>query len=271
MGSLTLPKNAPNIGECIYCGTKEGPLSREHAVPYALHGEWTLLNASCRSCAGITSRFEKDSLGLYDHIRAVLNMRTRHPKRRSLTLPVVIAADGDQTIEVPLTDYPLYLPSPIFLPPGIIDRRPPTAGMPVLGLPLQHIAGPTYQQTQARHGHDFAGTRHSFSPELFALTLAKIAYCAAIYVLGLDPLRNSPLRGIILGYNPCLGHFVGSWNREIMNAQQGPIALQVRSRGATVDVIIRFFAQFGTPEYHVVVGTVDPEFVKSPEWPHEWR
>ena len=269
MSSLPLPKNAPNIGECIYCGTKEGPLSREHAVPYALHGEWTLLNASCRSCAGITSRFEKDSLGLYDRIRTVMNMRTRHPERRSITLPVVVAADGGQTIEVPLMDYPVYLPIPVFLPPGIIDGRPLAAGMPVLSLSLQPIAGPTYQEAQTRHGHDFAGTRHSFSPELFALTLAKIAYCAAIYVLGLDPLRNSPLRGIILGDNHCLGHFVGSWNGEIMNVQQGPVALQVRSRGGTVDVFIRFFAQFGAPEYHVVVGTVDQDFVKSPEWP--WK
>jgi hypothetical protein len=29
------------IGECIYCGTRDAPLGKEHAVPYGLNGSWT--------------------------------------------------------------------------------------------------------------------------------------------------------------------------------------------------------------------------------------
>ena len=269
MGTLPLPRKPRNIGECIYCGTTEGQLTKEHAVPYALHGTWTLLNASCGSCAVITSRFEKNTLDLYGHIRTALKMRTRHPDKRLPTLPLVVDADRKKTIQVPVLEYPLYLPVPVFLPPGIKTGRPLTPGMSVLDLTLQHIAGPSYKEVQARHGYDFVGTRHSFSPELFAQTLAKIAYCAGIYMLGLAPMRNSPLRQIILSNNLCFGHWIGSWSGDVINAQQGPIAVKVLSSGATVEVVIRFFAQFNTPEYHVVLGTIDSEFVNSPEWP--WK
>ncbi len=27
------------VGKCIYCGTKQPPLTREHVVPYGLGGE----------------------------------------------------------------------------------------------------------------------------------------------------------------------------------------------------------------------------------------
>jgi hypothetical protein len=55
-----LSPNSPDIGECIYCGERDAPLSTEHAVPYALNGPWTLLRASCKRCADITTGFERD-------------------------------------------------------------------------------------------------------------------------------------------------------------------------------------------------------------------
>jgi hypothetical protein len=63
---LSVPKNARDVGQCIYCDATEEPLGKEHAVPYGLNGPWTLLRASCRICADITHRFERDSLrGLF--------------------------------------------------------------------------------------------------------------------------------------------------------------------------------------------------------------
>jgi len=46
------------IGECVYCGAKEN-LANEHIVPLALGGNLVLQNASCRSCAKITGKFEQ--------------------------------------------------------------------------------------------------------------------------------------------------------------------------------------------------------------------
>ena len=41
------------------------------------------------------------------------------------------------------------------------------------------------------------------------------------------------------------------------------------ANGSDIHVILRLFAQFGGPEYHVVLGPADPEFVGSPDWPFE--
>jgi hypothetical protein len=41
--------------------------------------------------------------------------------------------------------------------------------------------------------------------------------------------------------------------------------------GSGIHVVIRLFAQFGAPEYHVVVGEPDPAFVASSHWPSTWR
>ena len=54
-----------------------------------------------------------------------------------------------------------------------------------------------------------------------------------------------------------------------MTEPKGAHTIQVHASGSDVHVILRLFAQFGTPEYHVVLGEADPEFVRSGAWP--WR
>ena len=56
------------IGQCIYCFTRVSPLSKEHVIPLGLtitsdhSGNLLLHEASCETCARITSRFELDAL-----------------------------------------------------------------------------------------------------------------------------------------------------------------------------------------------------------------
>src|SRR5262245_1011222 len=125
MAFLPVPKNARDIGACVYCGSTNGPLQREHAVPYGLNGTWTLLRASCPACADITHRFERDTLkALWPALRAVLTLRTRRNAHPS-SLPLVIERGGvSQTIQVAREQYPLYLPTPIFLEPGYVTGQP---------------------------------------------------------------------------------------------------------------------------------------------------
>src|SRR5258705_11525776 len=98
MADLFVPPNGRVIGECIYCGSTRG-LTREHAVPYGLNGAWTLHDASCDVCAGITQRFERDTLkSLLPAVRTVLAMQTRRPKERPKTLPLVFETGDVQRI-----------------------------------------------------------------------------------------------------------------------------------------------------------------------------
>jgi hypothetical protein len=265
-----VPINAPDIGECIYCGATDRPLGTEHAIPYALNGEWTLLRASCDDCARITSRFEREALrGLLPAIRNVLGMRTRRKKDRAKTLAVVLEAGGQQsTVELPPNDFPLYLPTPVFPAPGVVTGRP---AMPYVQSNLRfiHIRGPSFEEFNKRHpGADFVGTRVTYAPDDFARGLAKIGYCFAVYTLGIAPLRDSPIRRVILGEDPCVGHWVGSWLDEPVNDAKGLHAARVKAsvNGDDLHVVLRLFAQFGAPEYHIALGRVRPEYVQSPQW-----
>lgn len=271
MAFLRIPKNAPDIGECIYCGSREEPLRREHAVPYGLNGPWTLGRASCGNCADITHRFERDTLrSLLPAVRTVLSFQTRRPQKRPQSLSLVIEAGSVQRdVQVPFGDFPLYLPTPLLPPPGVVSGGPPKRDLRV-DLKFIHIAGPTFEAAAQRYPDiDFVGARLNFSPEDFARTLAKIGFCAAVYALGIAPFRCSPLRRAILGEDRCIGHWVGSWKGDPINEPKGLHVMQVRACGTDIHVILRLFAQFGSPEYHVVVGPADPEFVRSSAWP--WK
>jgi len=271
MAFLSVPSNARDVGECIYCGAGGDSLHREHAVPYGLNGPWTLLRASCGSCANITHRFERDTLkGLMPSIRTVLEMQTRRPGGRPTTLPLVLEAGGMRRIvQVPPSEFPLYLPTPLFQVPGAVAGRPPIPGISA-EMRFIHIAGPSFEDLAQRYsGNDFVGAHLTFSPEQFAQTLAKIAFCAGVFVLGIAPFRRSPIRRVILGEDRCIGHWVGSWTGEPVNQAKGLHAMKLRACGSELHVNLRLFAQFGAPEYHVVLGPADADFVDSEAWP--WK
>jgi hypothetical protein len=112
--------NGRDVGECIYCGERNGSLATEHAVPYGLNGPWTLLRASCGTCAKITTRFEHDAMRrLWPDGRNVLAMQSRRRDKRSATLPLVLQRDGlEEVVQVPRTKFPTYL--------GILRHNLPT-------------------------------------------------------------------------------------------------------------------------------------------------
>jgi hypothetical protein len=269
MPQLQIPANSPDIGECIYCGRHSEPLSREHAVPYGLNGPWTLLRASCSGCSSITHGFERDVLrDLWLPVRSVLALSTRRKRARPKMLPLILESNGvRRTIEVPLAEFPGYLPTPIFPPPGVIVGRPKDA-LVEAKLHFRHVKGPTFQTVAAQYpGTDFVGGRVTLMPEQFGRMLAKVAFCAAVHAIGIAPVRKSPIRDIVLGADPHVFHRVGSWIGDPINNSVGLHTMQLRASGAELHVILRLFAQFGTPEYHIALGPADEAFVASPSWP----
>jgi hypothetical protein len=267
---LPVPRNAPDIGECIYCSATGNDLDKEHAIPYGLNGPWTLLRASCSRCADITHRFERDTLrSLLGPVRTVLAMQTRRPKLRPKSLALVVESNGVQrTIQLPPKEFPLYLPTPLLPPPGCLAGALPSQQVSPK-MAFLHLAGPSFEEVARQHAADFVGARLNFSPLDFSRTLAKVAFTAAVYVLGLAPFTNTPIRRVILGEDPSVNHWVGSWAGEPVNEAKGLHAMQVRASGTDIHVILRLFAQFGAPEYHVVLGSAAPEFASSSLWP--WK
>jgi hypothetical protein len=196
-------------------------------------------------------------------------MQTRRGKKRPACIPLVLESAGaKKTIQVSPTEFPLYLPTPLFPPPGVLAGTAPSPAISA-HLNFVHVAGPSFEEVGRRHGVDFVGARLTFSPQEFARALAKIAFSAAVYALGTAPFKHTPIRRVILGKDPCVGHWVGSWTGEPMNEAKGLHAMKIRASGSDVHVILRLFAQFSAPEYLVVLGPADPDFVNSEAWP--WK
>lgn len=66
---------------------------------------------------------------------------------------------------------------------------------------------------------------------------------------------------------------VGGWWRDPINTTDGGLhAIKVMHSqpGDYIHAFIRLFAQFGAPEYHVLLGPADPAFVACPDWPAKW-
>jgi len=79
-------------------------------------------------------------------------------------------------------------------------------------LDLIRLGGPTLQQASQDYlGADFIGAHANFSAEYFARTVAKIGFCAAVSALGIAAFTHTPIRKMILGSDPCIGYWVGSW------------------------------------------------------------
>lgn len=186
--------NSCEIGECIYCGECDAPLRNEHAIPYGLNGPWTLLRASCDACAKITSRFEHEAMRrLWPDVRTALAMQSRRRDKRSMTLPLVVQRDGVQeTVQVPRTKFPTYLPTPLFPPPATFWTDRPVRGV-FTNLDVLHVCGPTFAEASKEYpGNNFFGMHINFSAEDFARMLAKIGFCAAVATVGLGAFTNTP-------------------------------------------------------------------------------
>jgi hypothetical protein len=273
---LRVPWDARKIGECIYCGSRTPPLGREHAVPYGLNGPWTLLEASCDTCAKITHRFERDTRrSLWPDLRNALSMQSRRRGERSPTLPLVVERNGvRETLQVGRSEFPIYLPTPLFPPPAVLWRNTPIRGV-FTNFDTMHIAGPTFKEVSQRYpGANFVGAHTNFSPEAFARTLAKIGFCAGVHALGIGAFTHTPIREVILGSDPSICRWVGSWHGEAVNeTNEGLHAMKVQLSmpNSVIHVIIRLFAQFGAPEHHVVLGPADPAFIATDDWPSIWR
>jgi hypothetical protein len=273
---MKVTSNAREVGECIYCGVRDVELGTEHAVPYGLNGPWTLLKASCGKCAQITSHFEHDVMrSLWPDLRNALAMQSRRRDKRSPTLPLVVMRNGvKETIQVPRTEYPTYLATPLFPPPAKFWSNRLVRGV-FTNLDTIHLAGPTFRQASERYpGADFVGAHANFSPDDFARMVAKIGFCAAVYALGLGAFTDTPIRKVILGADLCIGHWVGCWYGEPVNGTHGglhEIRVKCSQPDAEIHAFVRLFAQFGAPEYHVLLGPADRTFVASSAWPAAWN
>ncbi|HEY4361746.1 MAG TPA: hypothetical protein VGN17_12280 [Bryobacteraceae bacterium] len=211
---------------------------------------------------------------LWPDVRTALAMQSRRKDIRAATLPLVVQRNGmRETIQVPRTQCPIYLPTPLFPPPSILWSQNPVRGV-FTSLGVKHLCGPTFEEVSKTYpGAEFVGMHLNFGPELFARTLAKIGYCAAVATVGIGAFTTTAMRDIIIGADERIGHWVGSWWKQPINGTGGglhEIRVMLSQPNNCVHAFIRLFAQFGAPEYHVIIGPADRAYIASTNWPAKW-
>lgn len=253
--------NSKEIGQCIYCGSKD-KLTKEHIVPKAFSGNRTLLKASCVSCARITSRFETDLLkhsvsgpsGMLYDLRVVLNM----PSRRKSTTNVKIKQiqenemTGERTEEmVDPDDYVGVVFFPIFNEPDCITGLSHDRGIVIEDIEwMTYVSNANKAKKGYKYGVNFRSRQGDF-PRL----LAKIAYGTAVFELGYERVKNSPLIDIILNNSSSQAKWIGCDPNNTMKSVKSPWAIELGSYKNRLAVKIKFLPDFpdDTPEYVVVI------------------
>src|SRR5262245_46504142 len=116
------------VGKCIYCGTTEGQLTKEHIIPFGLGGNWILPQASCSTCSGITRDVEQFCLRpMLGPFRIRLKLPTRRPKERPTILPLeYVRTDGvRERSTVPAEEFPGVCFGFRWSAPGLLRGQPP--------------------------------------------------------------------------------------------------------------------------------------------------
>jgi hypothetical protein len=255
------------VGACIYCRTTTGKLADEHIVPAALNGNKVLVAACCEPCRVATSRYENTFLESIRLARYALGMgQARRRKKKKVvpaTAPVRLTTAGQtKEVELPFDEHPNAIALPIFRRARVLvdehgDQSLATDGEPVI---LGFGAHPI--DVAKKHGAEQVTLQQALTNDELARTLAKIAYCDAVGVFGLDAFIDVPVLPAICDGAADIGRWVGTIERE-RPAAANPNVLctiqmkMIRSRDTdpwVVHALVRLFSNAPAPVYEVVVG-----------------
>ena len=247
----------PPIGFCIYCdadGSSVG-LTDEHAIPFGLNGWLLLRKASCKSCAKITGTIEQRSLrGFLLEARTHLNMQTRRPKERPTTFRAFLKSPDGQAVEthLPISKNPMVLRLPNLGNPPILSGHTGGAWIEHIS-PIfwTFIGANTPAQVEAAKNLD--SKILDYAPTQFALFLAKVAHCCAVFhkgYKGFEPL----LAKKIISQSLDISDYVGGCARPLIQERNTSFHVNVRTKQDWVIVELCLFAHLGAPYYEVVVG-----------------
>lgn len=243
------------IGKCIYCGATDVPLTKEHIIPLGLDGDRVLPKASCVPCAAITSAVEghcqRKMLGAF---RQGVGFRSRRKKPEKLPLNVTYADGQTGTIMLSAKRYPRSIVLPVFPIARALRGMPPELD----GVALR---GSGWWSFRDQNALDRLGAKHGFvtvdggevDPLFWARMIAKIAHGAAVEKYGVDSFQHLAA-DFVLGKAPGMNYLVGCMGEEtIQTTDAHTVGFRTHISGMIV-VLVRLFANFGAPTYHVLVG-----------------
>jgi len=253
------PTRIESKGECIYCGAKDVELTDEHVLPYFIGGNHVINDASCKPCAKVTSRFERDvAKGLWNDARSAYDAPSRRKKKRKKYIFLADQKNPGNKLKIPYKEYPAPM---VFY---CMD----TAGF-LLGLSetVDRINTWTFKAIVDQKKLDAFEEKYpgqltatmKFNHDSYARLLEKIAY--GQIMCSLDPGDFRPIcLPYILGKKTNHTFIVGS-RKSIPEPQAGLGYSMSTICFGTSDYLLlmvelRIVADNHTPVYHILVGDV---------------
>jgi hypothetical protein len=233
-------------------------LTDEHVVPLSLGGRHILVQASCRSCADITTKFERDvARDMWGDARNSYNVASRRKKERKTHLFLTDPTNPARRVKVPYAEYPAAMVFYKMGGAGLLEGMPDTVDLSTqwqLVAVADNAKANAFQET---FGVPLtAKFRHL--PESFARLLAKVGYCHFLTVLEPGDFRPICLP-YIMGARKNPSYVVGG-TFEIAEAETVGYRLSTVGFGSLNRLMlvaeIRLFSNAATPTHHVVVGDV---------------
>jgi hypothetical protein len=179
----------PAVGKCIYCGTTQGRLTREHIIGRGIGGNVTLAKASCAHAEGVKSKKKKCSditrdieQFCFNDMLGYIRHRSGMPSSKKLTTLPQTIIHLDKRVEIKdieIVDHIGTFAVPTFAGPGILIGH---TGTPNVGA-WNYTVRPEVL-AQFPEGTRVGGSK--FNGRIFARMLAKIAHAFAAADAGLD-------------------------------------------------------------------------------------
>ena len=251
----------PQIGRCIYCGTTDPPLTKEHIIGRAIGGDLVLGRAACERHAAVTSQIERSVFGeTWLAPRLALGFRTARRQRRPAKFPLKITrGENEVTVDVPVEDFPAVLSFPVLDPPGRLLGREPTDQITIRGTVQVVVGRATLEDFTRKQGAKSVAVTVTFVGHAFARMLAKVGYAFAVWASAqgtIPPIGEVYVLPAILGTASDVGTWVGSAPDTQLANTAHRHALTLWIHQGEIFVRLALFAQFGAPEYLVLVGRV---------------
>jgi hypothetical protein len=255
---MKIENRLATIGRCIYCGSTDPPLTKEHIIPQGLKGREFLHQASCENCRRKTQAFEQDVLReMMRPLRIQYGLRGIKRKNSPDSIQVTaIAPEGDYKLDLPPNEIPIAAVFPIFPEARFFTRVPRDENIhvkAVLKVPLHILKGEGKWPGLGSHGF-----QQNVPIGSFVRMLAKIAHCRAVAVYGLDAFEPF-LCEIIRDSHSNWGEFIGCLSNETALTDKDEkysdkIGIAQVNGEPIIVTNIRLFKPFGAPDYHVVTG-----------------
>ncbi len=242
-------------GRCIYCPNPSD--SDEHVVPLGLNGNYVLRMASCSVCRNITSKFEMSLLrGSFSQLRAAHKLKTRRPKKRPTSFPLLIVRDGKETeVYVSASQHPMVLNMPLFPMPNLFSGLQSNPALRPSGGVVFHIN--KIEDVLSENLVDKFALIEELQYKDFARLLAKVAYGFLIGELGRSRVKGDYLLPIILGDTSLAGLYIGSSDKNLDASEGDPVALYQS---------YRLPERLGGNEVAVVAVRLFPHMLQNPAY-----